>query len=570
MAEIIGTVVNGNLMLIGFKIKGKYKDIYGGSSTDKVEAHVALDALKERKFKNTQISFDANGNMMLLGAFRLYNLPMEIYMGGNYSQINNMVEATGRFEQNGKDVGYRITDASGKHHNLTTAQIANIASMSGIMKPKNFVVKHDSNNMPYLAAKVGSISQLPVLNAFANQAAKGSDKRKVQKVDPSNLSFESILTMIATMNGFFAYIPGFIYKAYSKQSAADKAANESIYAGQLAQPVIMPVIASANLDLQFRGITKVSVERSNGDAPIELYPQLFRVKSVYRSGKVALNTVGVVVEAKHVETLMTSLADASPFLIEDKSIVDYFARILAKTPGQIRVVGISLVGVKPYEHVTPVDYGRLASTINQYEQLSDALKACNKVKTNALKSKGNKFAEVHPALAKFSEEELADIALAGVDIKNFTITRKPKEEDNTATDAEQAKAVQDVKAVKFDWKVKLNDAAEAKKARDIEDLVNEANGYADSGDTDKLINFVKGLDTAADTFKRYIWEVNKSITSYGEGKIVLKPDANGIVMADATTPRMTKSKAASAAVKAVGIEELRLVVNNAAGYEFVF
>ena len=563
-ARITGTVVNDKFMLIGLKLEGRRSDILGGSDKTQCVVHMSLDDLKARKIKTAQMSF-AGDIPVCLGSFRLNSVPMEIYMGGEYRKFNSEIEVVGRITENGKDVGYAVKASVG---DAVALSIDAINAISMWMKPKNFVVRHrEEDDKPYIAAKVGSISQLPVLANLANKAAAGSDKRKVQKVDTSNLSFEGILDMIASMNGFFAYIPGFIYNAYSKMSAADKAAEESIYAGQLAEPKMLYSLSSANVNLQFRGITKARVERSNGGNPIDLYPQLYREKSVYRNGKLALNTVGVVVEAKHYETVMNSLAAIKPFIIDDKSIVEYFARILAKTPGQIRVIGVSLTGVKPFSGVNNIDYTKLATVVNQYEQIADALKACNKIKTAALKGDNNKFREVHPSLASFSESDLADIALAGIDIKHFTLTRKPKEEDNIAPTGE--KAAPSEKTMKLDWQIALSEVAEKKKASDIADLVNEATGYAESGNIDALIEFVKNMDMAADKFKKDIWEANKRVVSAGDKKLLLTADVNGIKMTDATSARMKTSKAAVAAVKAPGIEGLRLVASNAADYTLV-
>lgn len=566
MASIIGTVVNESLMLIGLKVKGKHCEIYGGSNTTRIEARCTLDELLKRKLKTAQMSF-AGERPLILGQFKLTDVPMEIYLGGNYQPFNNLIEVTGRITNGKKDVGYEIVDCNGTKYQLPTEKID---QMTLIMRPRNFVVRHDEAGKPFLAAKSGSIAQLPVIADLANRSAQGSDKRRVQKADPANLSFEGILNMIASMNGFFAYVPGFIYRAYSKQSAAEKAANESLYSGQLAVPAIVPTVSSANINLRFRGLAKVEVPRSGGQAPLELFPNLYREKSVYRNGKLALDTVGILVEAKHGETVMSTLAGASPFDITDQKILEYFSRILGRTPGQIKLIGISLIGVKPYESIKPVDYNALAFAVNNYDQVSDALKACKKIQKEALASTGAKFSEVHSSLKSFSDEELSDIALAGIDIKSFTLVKKAKEEDNAASEEEIARAKAYEKSVKLGWSVKLTDAAAAKKAQDIQDLVNEATGYAQAGEGDKLGDFIKGMDDAADALKKSLWEANKAVLSAGEKKIMLPTDNTGIAMADVTTARMTSSKAAAANTTVPGIEQLKLTVSNATDSEFVF
>ena len=558
MASIIGTVVDGNMLLIGLKVKTKHCEIYGGSCTDKIEARCTIDELLQRKLVTAQMDFSGT-RPLIKGQFHLYDLPMEIYMGGNYAPYNNEIEVVGRFTNDKKDVGYRVKSSTGVEYDLPTAKIDNLVL---IMRPRNFVVRHDDSGKPFIAAKNGRIAELPVIADLANRSAKGSDKRNVVKVDSSNLSFEGILNMIASMNGFFAYIPGFVYRAYSKQSSADKAANESIYAGQIASPQIVPTASSANINLRFKGLAKVEVPRADG-SNMELFPVLYREKSVYRNGKLALDTVGIVAEKKHEEVILQQLAGASPFVISDKPALEYFSRIIGRTPGQITLVGISLIGIKPYASIAPADYNTLAFNINAHEQVKEALKAIKKVEREFLESKGATFNKVHSALEGYSDEELNAIALAGIDIKSFTLVKKATEEDNAATDAEKAKAAAAAKSIKLNWTVELNDVAEQKKAKDIEDLIKVAQGYADNGDGDGLAAFVEQTDKAADNLKKVIWEANKAVLAQGESKILLPADSKGVKFDDVTTARMKTSKAAQAATTIPGIVGIKLTVNNA-------
>ena len=563
MVKVVGTVVNDALMLIGFKIAGKHGEIYGGSNTEKIEVRCTLSEAVNRGFKTSKIDF-SGGTIKLLGGFKLSELPMEIYLGGTYKGISNEIEATGRITNGKQDVAYRIRLADGTETNLP---IANIDKVARIMKPKNFVIRHDESGKAFLAAKSGRIAELPVIANLAEQTAKHTRVTPVQKTKIADITFEDVVAKVAELNGLIAYIPGFVYNRATKATKAENKENETIYGGQLAKAEFVPAVSSANMNLKFRGLRPVEVTLSEGKKT--LYCNLYREKSVYRGGKLAMPTIGIVVAKKFAQDIPVIFEEAAPFEITDEKLLEYFSRIIAKTPGQIALFGLKLDGIPAVKANGAIDYKKLAFAVNNYNQVKSALKECNKVKQAFLNSGHAEFSEVHKALQGYSEADLATIAEAGIDIKSFTYTVKEAGEDNDEAEKTAKKDTATEKQYIISWDVELNEAAEAKKIRDVMDLVEEVNGYASNGNGTALLGLTSQLDKSADKLKAYIWEANKMMMDNTTKKIVLPTDANGISMTDATTARMKTSKRAIAEIPDSPITKLTVDIKQAGDFEIV-
>ena len=563
MATILGTIVNPSLDLIGFKIRGKNCEIFKGHDTTRTDARLTLQELIDRKIKTSQVDF-SQGRIIFLGGFKPNTVGMEMANGGQFIAISNAVTAIGRIVKDGKDVGYNIRiDQTGDVLRLSTQKLDRITDM---LRPTNFVVRHDAKGTPFVAAKSGSITTLPVTEdlsaakagAPANAQATGGAP-VAQAPAAKKLSFEEILNLIGQVGGQFAYVPGFAYNARAKKVVSNVNANETFLSGQLANPVMLPTVSSANVNLRFRGLTNVKVKSPDTGNEIELHPFLYREKSVYRNGKLNLATVGVLVPSNIKDKMVQTLAFAEPFIIDDAKLMEYFGRMIDKTPAEVCLIGISLIGVEPFAKVNPIDYAALAFSINCYSQMVDALKACNTVKKEMLAKKTGEFKEVHSKLKDYSQKELSAFASAGIDVKHYTYTAKAEANDKSDDSKTPAE-----KVMKLEWTVELSDKAEAKKLADIADLVTEAQGYADADDADRLIAHVEQLDKGADGLKKAIWEANKFVLKNGNN-VVLPKDANGVSMVDATSNRMKTSKKVVAKLAEEGIKTIILTIKNAEG-----
>lgn len=556
MASIIGTIVNGEFMLVGLKAKGRHREFYGGASTESVEVRISLADLAARRLKTAQVDF-SSGQPVLVGNFKLNSVPMEIYLGGEFSSINNEIEALGRVVNGSKDVGYMVKIGD-KEVALPTDKIDKITQL---MKPKNFVIRHDDSGKPYVAAKRGTIAELPVIADLSERVAKGSRKAAVRPVS-ADYTFMDILSMVASMNGLIAYLPGVSYKK-SNEGYKLHCNFEAIEGGQLATPYIQHSISTANLNLNFRALGSVNVELAPGNVKT-LYPSIYREKSVYKNGELAIETIGILVEKKHEATVLQNIAGAE--VLTDSKILNFFSRIIGKTPGQISLLAVNLKGIKPYKNDVKVDYTELALRVNAYEQVNETYKQCAKLEREYLKKANGKYGDVHESLKGFSDAELASIALCGIDLKYYTYTRKQADEADSEKDAKATKDAKTTKApkdLKIGWSTELSGAADAKKAADIEQIVEEVANMIAACDGEALHATVSNMKSTLENLKKEIWNMNRACLANGKSQFILPADVNGIKMVDATTARMKTSKKAMAELNHAAVTALVLTLNNA-------
>ena len=92
MVKIIKTIVDTNRNLIGFMMEGKEKE-FGGFSNEVIQRGVPTDNLLQKRFSNNQIAV-VNNKIVEKGNFRINSLPMTIYTGDGYVDLDNSITLT--------------------------------------------------------------------------------------------------------------------------------------------------------------------------------------------------------------------------------------------------------------------------------------------------------------------------------------------------------------------------------------------------------------------------------------------------------------------------------------------
>lgn len=530
--KLTGSIVNGNLMLIGFKVEAKKSEVDAEAAKNKdnskVEARMTIQDLIDRRVRTSTVDF-SSGKLVLLGGFKLYDLPMEIFMGENegFRSINNEIEAVGRVVKDGKDVGYKLK-AEGLEVALPTEKIDAVIEL---MKPKNFVVRHDESGKAFVAAKRGAIAELPIIADLSNKANRSSNIRKARPVNTSDYTFEDILTYVASCNGLIAYIPGVEY--IKKTDKVTGSGIDEIKAGQLASPYAVPTISNANLNLKFKGLGSVKIETAAGEKT--LYPQMFREKIVYEGKKNKLKIVGLLLDKKYEQQAVEQFLGIGAEIVTNEKLLEFYARIIGRTPGSITVIKINIDNVRPYRDSEVIDLVKLAFAINAYEQVEATYKKCSKLEKDFIKKHGAKYQKISESLKGLSDDEIEAAKLAGINIADFSFTRTIRE--SSETESEETKAA---KSISMKWSVELSEAAEVKRTADIEQLVDECIKFVDAEDADGLRAAVDKMRTGAAELKKTIWEANKSALR-SEGACTLRAN-DGITPVETTSAKMTSSK----------------------------
>ena len=125
--KITKSIIDNNMSLIGFFVKGKDKDL-GGVSDEQVERSVSLQNMVAMNFRTLQLSVSKAG--IVEGKnFKINSLPMVMYSNNGYVPVDNRIEIVKRFEQivpgTGKreKIGFRLRFADGSENNFKVEQM---------------------------------------------------------------------------------------------------------------------------------------------------------------------------------------------------------------------------------------------------------------------------------------------------------------------------------------------------------------------------------------------------------------------------------------------------------------
>lgn len=326
MIKIIKTIVGPDRKLLGFIMEGKEKE-FGGLSSEKTIRPVSLAELQQKNFSNNQISA-VGGRFVTANGFKINSVPMCVFDGANYTDVDNTVNLTKRFVKDNENIGFEVTFADGSKQNLTYESIGALANW---YKPGNFVIRVSSNNKYYISGKPGvlKISDLPaeVLGEESKakktkSAAKDADKTK--KFDGeliNNFDIIDIYEFIAGCNGCVIKLPSEKYTGQD-QTSAELEKNSgfvSLNIGEVASPYPMFNSSKLNVNAGFKKVGVVRIPLNGMETPVTTF--VYRTKSIFYNGDNNMKKFGIAVPADKEKELISTLgASLALSKIEDPAL----------------------------------------------------------------------------------------------------------------------------------------------------------------------------------------------------------------------------------------------------------
>ena len=198
MIKITKTIVDSNRRLIGFMMKGKEKE-FGGFSKDIIERGVPTDSLLNQKFSNNQIAV-VNRKIVERNNFKINSLPMTIYTGDGYVDIDNSVNLIKRYVQNNKNIGFRVRFSDGSEDNF---QYENVLMLCHWFRPGNFAIRTSSKGLQYICGKSGvALEDIPatVIGDEPEKKAKRLKSAAKEKTPEFNGAIESGFDILISMS----------------------------------------------------------------------------------------------------------------------------------------------------------------------------------------------------------------------------------------------------------------------------------------------------------------------------------------------------------------------------------
>ena len=519
--KVVGTIVNTDLMLIGFNI-----------DTGKGVQAYSTEDLKAMAFENHQIKVTPDGRMSVKNNFKLNAVPMQVWMGqGNFQPINNTLLITGRENNGTEDTAYQVKVGNDRVATLTAQQLRKIQTF---FKPVNFVVsRRDDTGTIYVTSKPGypKISELPIVGGMVKQLAQRAYKANVQAPNGA-LSFWNLCTTIDSMNGVFIKLPHVKYNAESRMVIpADSTAKDISDYGEFALPKLEVVITNANLNLQFQAAVKVDITDTDGNKQFDLWSNRLSTKTVYKNGKVNMSEIGILVKKTVAAQLEQILSGYDWGRLEDAQLRKFYAKSVGKNSADdLMIIWLSLENVPAF---TDNDIKTMAGQLHSMDQFVQdiydytCMKKANtqfsKLKREATKA-GLGVQTVHPELAHFTPEQLKLIALAGIDTKYNNYTYKVEK----TADSEDGKATKSEFAIKWEFPklAKVNVDATAAIATAVEEFTKVLAEAYKAGDIDKANAFIKNIKDRTNEIAKIIQLTNFVMLYKGGFTKVVAPKSN--------------------------------------------
>ena len=451
MLKIIKTIVDSNRNLIGFLMEGKEKE-FGGFSNDVIQRGVPTDHLLQKKFSNNQIAVVSN-KIVEKGNFKINSLPMTIYTGDNYIDLDNSVVITKRFVQDNKNIGFRVRFSDGSEDNF---KYENVLMLCHWFRPGNFAIRTSSKGLQYICGKSGvSLDDIPaqVIGATPEKKAKRLKSAAKEKTEEISGALESgfdildIYGFINKCNGCVIKLPSEDYVAMSEDGETITEGFTSLGIGEVATatPIFNPTKLNVNAGFKKVGVVDVPINGTNHT--ITTY--VFRTKSIFHNGDNHMKVFGIAVPTENEEALVKTLgASLALEKITDSTITAPLGQVInAKSLAFYKVdtTKVDLISANKRKESIMTSKKLVALCKTQYELkliekamgpkggLMKNIKAT--LGADALaEAKGKKIAG---AYSMYSKEALEALTAVGIDIYTgaYTVPGKPYSSGKSSGDA---------------------------------------------------------------------------------------------------------------------------------------
>lgn len=328
--KLVGTIVDTKHNLIGFRLEGKDKD-FGGFQNVIVTRNVPLPNLIREGFINSQIKVTKN-SIAELGNFKINSLPMHVFTGSSYVDVDNSISLVGRFVKENENIGFRVQFSDGSQDNVT---YINVLKLSRWFKPSNFSIRTSSNGKEYICGKPGSIKldELPATTLGEESKAKktkSAAKSKEQAMSAemtAGVDIIDIYNFIGDCNGYIINLPNEKYVAATENGETTVEGFTSLGIGEVADPKPLFTATKINVNAQFKkvGIVQVNINGTETNIPTFIY----REKSIFLKGDNYIKKFGIAVpvekEAELIKGLSTSLALEK---VENPTLIQPLSQVL--------------------------------------------------------------------------------------------------------------------------------------------------------------------------------------------------------------------------------------------------
>lgn len=366
--QIVNTVVDKKLNLIGFVVKGNASELgeFGSQLISKTMSLEALRRMRTRTGKpivfrtasrKEQLTFDEKGRILVLGDFKLSDLPMILFTENNehpYKPVNNSIEIVKRYVVNNQNSGFDL-----KFDGLVVHRVSysNTIAYTNYFKPSNFIVKTSKTNKVYITGKNGvKLEDIPSETIGVESTAKrtrsnaqdsNSDSVGLNSSLSASFDIIDIYNYIGQVGGSVIKLPSEKYKSETVDNldkVDDVAGFKSLNIGEVASayPIFNPVNLKVSSDFKKVGMATVDF----GGGSQELLSFTHRTKSIFSNGENKMSKFGIAVpeerEAQLLKLLGGSLALSK---ITNNKVIEPLSKVIDTKSLVVYEVDASKIGL---------------------------------------------------------------------------------------------------------------------------------------------------------------------------------------------------------------------------------
>lgn len=436
MIKLKKTIVGADAQLLGFILEGKEKE-FGGVLNSNIERALTIQNLKDSNFSNSQISF-VDGRLVTHNNFKINTLPMCMYDGVKYVDVDNTVNLTKRFVKDNENIGFEVEFSDGTKKNLVYSAVGYLTSF---YKPGNFVIRVSSHNKYFISGKPGvmKLSDLPMevigTTTTAKKTKSGAKDNNTRGNSENNLfDILDIYDFVEKSNGAVIKLQSDEYTSRSgapdKSKELELAGFKAFNIGEVAgdRPSFNPVKLNVNAPFKQPGSVYITTPSGNS-FPVTSYVN--RLKSIFYNGENNMKSFGLAIPAdKHDELMKTLGSSLAISEITDPVLVNPF-NFLINSSNKLRYYSvdtsnIGLISAKRRENsiLTEEEIIKLIKEKLSYNLLTKALNNRTGFIKEYREEYGDEFVGVAtekklaPAFCAMSSEALESCTFAGLNIYN--------------------------------------------------------------------------------------------------------------------------------------------------------
>lgn len=478
MIKLKKSIVGTDAQLLGFILEGKEKE-FGGISNSKIERALTIQNLKDSNFSNSQISF-ADNRIVTHNNFKISSLPMCVFDGTGYIDIDNTVNLTKRFVKDNENIGFEVTFADGSKKNLTYAAVGYLTSF---YKPGNFVIRTSATNKYFISGKAGvmKLSDLPMEVIGSTTNAKKT--KSGAKDNSTRTNSDTNVFDIIDVYDFIEKCKGAVIKLnsheYTSRSGAEDKTEETAKAGfrafnigEVAGAKPLFNATKLNVNASFKQPGSVEVEITSGvNAPITTY--VHRYKSIFYNGENNMKKFGIALPSNKHEELMKTLGPSLAITeTTDPLLINPF-NFLINSPTTLRYYtidtsNIALISAKRRSEsiLSEAELIKLMKEKISYNILTKALNNRTGYIKEIRETFGDDFVEINtdkklaPAFAGMNVEALEACTEAGLNIytgefnPDLALKNKGVKNDVKKTTKKSETNVEDVENIEIEYAIK--------------------------------------------------------------------------------------------------------------------